>query len=116
MKRMVKQFRYYGPGHPDNSTDPVMPDHKNLLSGSLFASYMPIIQLGVQGLPGTELYLNNSRDSVVIGSTGIYELDLQGLAEITSLSFDNDTLNLIDEEQGQNFLLVDIIYEQKEDE
>ena len=41
--------------------------------------YSPIIHLGIQTLPGTKIYLNGFYDApIIIGATGIYELDLEG--------------------------------------
>jgi hypothetical protein len=37
---------------------------------------MPIVQLGIQSVPGTKFYLNGSNNPIIIGNTGIYELDL----------------------------------------
>jgi hypothetical protein len=36
-----------------------------------------ISQLGIQGRPGTSFYLNGSTLPIVLGETGIYEIDLQ---------------------------------------
>ena len=74
---------------------------------------MPISQLGIQALPGTKFYLNGSNDPIIIGHTGIYELDLEGLAEITALSFDAKSIEAING-NNNSFLIVDIIYEQEE--
>jgi hypothetical protein len=53
---------------------------------------MPISQLSIQALPGTKFYLNNSYDPIVIGYTGIYEITINNLAEITSLKFDYESI------------------------
>nr|DAG21695.1 MAG TPA: hypothetical protein [Caudoviricetes sp.] len=43
-------------------------------------------------MPGTEFYLNNSDYSISLGTTGIYEIDLTGKAEITSIRFTPESL------------------------
>jgi len=48
---------------------------------------------------------------VIIGYTGIYELDLSNLAtEITALSFDENSLKTI-KEVANAYLIVDAIYD-----
>lgn len=109
MAKQVKQFRFYQQGSVKNYPEKSI-NYRNLVSGSLFTPYMPITQLGIQALPGTKFYLNNATNPIIIGHTGIYELDLDGLSEITSLSFDSVSLNAIDA-NANSFLIVDIIYE-----
>ena len=114
MAKQVRQFRYYKNGsnknyHPDGQKIALA----TLVSGSTFASYVPIIQLGIQALPGTKFYLNNSNHPIIIGNTGIYELDVAGLAEISSLQFDAKSINSISANENA-YLIVDIIYEDGE--
>lgn len=111
MNRKIKQIRYYGPGHVNNEPPTI---HKNILrSGGAFSEYTPIIQLGIQGIPGTKFYLNDSASPVIIGATGIYELDVSDYTQITGLSFDLESLNMIDNSATPStaYLIVDIIYE-----
>ena len=57
--------------------------------------------------------VNNSSEPVVIGSTGIYELELPQDVEITALSFEASSIaSLSNLENGS--LIVDIIYEDGE--
>jgi hypothetical protein len=65
-------------------------------------------------LPGTKFYLNNSASPIIIGYTGIYELDLEGVAEITSISFDRDSLSAINNINNA-YLIVDAIYNVEEE-
>lgn len=112
MAKQIKQFRYYKQSSLKNY--PTNISIANLASGSIFSIYMPIIQLGIQSLPGTKFYLNNSNDPIIIGNTGIYELNLNGLSEITAISFDRASLNAINTNQN-GYLIVDILYEDGED-
>lgn len=72
-----------------------------------------ITQLGIQTLPGIKFYLNDGVDPIIVGSTGIYELDLEGLSEITALSFDKDSIKRIDDNDN-GYLIVDAIYSAEE--
>lgn len=114
MARYIKQYRFYKEDNKDQNY-PKEIAYKNLISGSIFEAGLPIIQLGIQALPGTKFYLNHSKEPVIIGQTGIYELDLQGKAEITALSFDGNSLSAINANQNA-YLIVDTIYEKPEEE
>ena len=112
MAKQVRQVRFYGSDEvKKNYPTGVTP--ATLASGSAFQNYVPAIQLGIQALPGTKFYLNNNYNPVIIGYTGIYELDLNGLSEVTSLKFDMQSLNAISK-NANAYLIVDIIYEDGE--
>lgn len=111
MAKQIKQFRYYN--YKNSKNYPTNISITNLASGSIFSKYMPVIQLGIQSLPGTKFYLNNSNDPIIIGNTGIYELDLNGLSEITAIKFDTASINAIAINQN-GYLIVDILYEDGE--
>lgn len=112
MAKQVKQFRYYSETETRTKNYPAGISHRNLVSGSIFANYMPIIQLGIQSLPGTKFYLNNSTNPIIIGQTGIYELNLEGMSEITALTFDAKSISAISNNNNA-YLIVDIIYEKR---
>jgi hypothetical protein len=70
--------------------------------------------LGIQALPGTIFYLNNDNtrtNPITIGYTGLYELNLEGIAEINSISFELESLNRIAQVPNA-CLIVDIVYEE----
>lgn len=113
MAKQIKQFRYYTEGDSRNYPQGIMTS-LNLQVGSVFTDYMPICQLGIQALPGTKFYLNNSYSPIVIGYTGIYELAVNDLAEITSLRFDYESLTKISANK-ETVLLIDIIYDKEEE-
>ena len=108
MARQVKQFRFYNSG--SNKNWPKNISFQNLKSGSIFQNYMPIIQLGVQSLPGTKFYINGSQTPAIIGYTGIYELNLEVMPPIVSLTFEMESLQEINRNNNA-YLIVDIIYE-----
>ncbi len=106
MAKQIMQFRYYAEGNGKNYPKNIT--KAKLTSGSIFSDYLPITQLGIQALPGTKFYLNNGITPIIIGSTGIYELDLEGLSEITNLSFDASSVESINKNNNA-YLIVDII-------
>lgn len=111
MSKQIYQVRYYKDN--DSRNEPSGLTMAKLKSGSAFSGKLPIVQLGIQTLPGTKFYLNNSTSYVMVGVTGVYELELEGTTEITSLTFSADSLKMI-ADQSDSYLIVDIIYE-KED-
>lgn len=113
--KQIYQYRYYGNDNDKNQPSDIA--ESTLISGSIFTSRIPILQLGIQSLPGTKFYLNNSLEPIIIGSTGIYELDLQDEATISALRFDRDTINKINTGKLNDYcLLVDIVYEDGEEQ
>jgi hypothetical protein len=110
MAKQIMQFRYYGEKNSKNQPSTI--NKARLMSGSVFANYLPITQLGIQTLPGTKFYLNNSTTPIIIGSTGIYELDLEGLSEITSISFESRSLENVNVNENA-YLIIDVICEPK---
>lgn len=79
-----------------------------LESGTAFEHRLPIEQLGIQALPGTKFYLNSSADPIIVGTTGIYELDLTNRSSISGLRFNASSLETI--AASETPLLVDIVY------
>ena len=112
MAKYVNQIRYYGDGSSKNSARNVT--LQTLQSGSVFHNTFPIVQLGVQTLPGMKIYINNHTNPVIVGQTGIYELNVDGMSYITDLRFDGSTLKIINDNQKNTYLIVDYLYE-KED-
>ena len=110
MAKHIMQFRYYN-DEQGNNNQPEDLNAESLNKGTIFAKYLPFTQLGIQALPGTRFFLNdNIEGPVIIGSTGIYELELEGISKINSLRFDPKSLELIANNPNA-FLIVDVIYE-----
>ena len=106
--KCIKQFRYYGKNNPDNYPSDVT--YQNLTLDNIFKGYGTITQMGIQAPRGTVMYLNNETTyPIVIGETGIYEIDLQNYGQIYSIRFTSESLD--DYDLGKDRLLVDIIYE-----
>lgn len=98
MANKVKQFRFYnndeaGKGDASNNS-PKTAEAGKFVDGTIFADCFPISQLGIQALPGTRFLLNNApeTDYILIGQTGIFELDLNNQTEITSIKFDAESM------------------------
>lgn len=109
MNKHIMQFRYYEDGNESNQ--PKNATAEKLVDGTIFKDYFPFTQLGIQTLPGTRFYLNdNVEASIIVGSTGIYELDLDGIAKIENLTFDSKSLELINSNNNA-YLIIDVIYE-----
>lgn len=66
-----------------------------------------IIQLGIQGPSGLHFQLDgNSTAELIIGSTGVYELDVNGMTVIKSITFPQFSTNTPPTDQ----IIIDIIY------
>lgn len=105
--RKIKQFRYSGDSSKDNSGDT---SKQALVFGNIFQNYNTISQMGIQGRPGTSFYLNNSEFPIVLGETGIYEIDLQDRGTIYSIGFVDNSAFSYYSTLGDR-LLIDIVYE-----
>lgn len=112
MAKQIKQFRYYGDGNVNNY--PTNLTFENLNDGTAFKEISTITQLGIQTLPGVRFRLNNALSPIIIGSTGIYELDLEGISEITQLMFESISLSNI-ESNSNAYLIIDMICELKQE-
>lgn len=119
MKKVLRQFRYYGSDENTSSLNaPAGIDKAKLQSGDIFFSSSDvlsatIVSLGIQTIPGVQFYLNDSVDTIIIGSTGIYELNLSDGYEIKALRFTADSLELIDHNTTA-YLIIDIVYNTEE--
>ena len=130
MARKIKQFRYYQEDNNNNypyrivekldESGKIIDTYQeslirkdNLVTGAIFADYMPAIQIGIQTIPGVKFNLNNSYSPIVIGHTGIYELNVEDLTEITSIRFDKDSVEKINNSLN-TYLFIDIVYEEGE--
>ena len=114
MKKQIMQFRYYSDGHGNNQPPNLTKD--KLISGEAFQDIASITQLGIQTLPGVRFYLNNADAStpIIVGSTGIYELELEGISEIDNLWFFSNSLKAISENPNA-YLIIDMICELRQE-
>lgn len=121
MAKRIKQYRYYSDnndGVTKNQPQQVLGEdkvyynvsYKHYVSGLVFGADFPVLQLGIQALPGTKFYLNNAVDPIVIGLTGIWEIDLDGQTEITAIQIDNQSIQNIRDNKNA-FLIIDVVYD-----
>lgn len=86
----------------------------NLISGSAFANCVPIVKLGIQSLPGVRFRFNTNLEWIVLGATGLYEIDLrESSATIVDLKFDKTSIEVINNNKNA-YLIVDIMYEEED--
>lgn len=112
MARRIAQVRYYGPNDQRNTSSTTQ---NKFVSGSIFNPYYPIKQLGIQTLPGVRFRLNNATNyPIIIGHTGIYELELDDKVDIINLAFEGASMRMI-ADNPEAYLIVDILYESQED-
>ena len=112
MGTRVTQFRYYKDGHKNN-----YPQWKwsSYCAADNFRKYSPIMAIGIQTLPGTKIYLNGSTNPIIIGSNGIFELDVRNTsASISSIRVDQNSMNLIQKLQNGYFIM-DMVYEEQKE-
>ena len=111
--KKITQFVYYGKKVRESLSKECFPNDLDCWKYNLLANYGSVSHLGIQGEPGVIFYLNHGTDPISIGTTGIYELNLEGIGYISALKFDMDVLeDKYDEQESlTNRVLVDIIYE-----
>lgn len=105
--KLIRQFRYYGDNDSRNYPEGLSMDQ--LVYNNIFGGLSSITQLGIQGRPGTMMFLNGQEYPIVIGETGIFEIDLQNYGQIFSIRFTAESLD--DYQEFDDRLLIDIIYE-----
>lgn len=114
MAKYVNQIRYYKEGSNKNSPQSIK---RSQLSGGTAFKYNSqmgagIVQLGIQTLPGVQFTINTSPNPITVGSTGIYELNVDGLTTISSLNIAKQSLDMIDNNDNA-YLIVDYVYEKE---
>ena len=110
----IAQFRYYSSnGKNAGHNFPTGCTYQNFCVNKSFAG--PIRQFGIQTIPGTKIYLNASQNPVVIGSTGIFEIDCQNTtANITTFRVAEESMKTIDNLEN-GYLIIDIVWGNEED-
>ena len=103
----ITQMRFYSDDSPNNS--PAGWKSLNYCDTASFTSFAPIQQVGIQTLPGTRVYFNGSTTPVIIGASGIYELDLRNTTAIlSSLRFAASSMKIIND-NPEGYLIIDLI-------
>lgn len=110
MVRML-QFRYYADNNKNNY--PLDWNWTQYCSSNTFKKYSPIVSIGIQTLPGTKFYLNGSLNPIIIGVSGIFELDVTNTSTtINNLHIDQKSMELIKNREN-GYLIIDLIYEEQ---
>ena len=122
-KKHFKQLRYFGENDPRNSAgivnSNIFYDTKSLNyyiindklppeNGDFTVSIPTIKHLGIQTIPGVKFYINEVKEPIIIGQTGIFELDL---FQYPSLTINGFKVGTLDFSEGSNcFLIIDLVY------
>ena len=107
MAKKIMQVRYYGEGNANNY--PAKLSASKLKNGSVFTDYLPMCYLKITAPSGVKFYLNNGIHNVAIGESKEFELDLDGVSEITNLIFDKTSFNIANVDFSITPIIVDII-------
>lgn len=116
MAKAVHQFRFYKNSDAEERNEPAgdafnaVGGASGFATGDVFKDYYPFYQLGIQTLPGTMVYLNGSEDPIIIGSTGIYELDMSDGVEVYTLTVNGTSLNQISSAED-GYIIIDVLYD-----
>lgn len=112
MATRMAQFRYYKDGASNNFPDWTWTRY---CTSESFKKYSPIISLGIQTIPGTKFYLNSSLKPIIVGNSGIFELDVKNTsATINNIRIDQDSMELL-KNLPNGYLIIDIVYEEQKE-
>ena len=112
MARKIKQYRF---PYEKPNTNGEFYSIEEIFNGNVIKGITDVEQLGIQTLPGVKFKVNDSEPWVVIGHSGIFELDLNGAIDISKLEFSLGSLKLISE-NPHAYLIVDIVYNSEKGE
>ena len=114
MAKKVIQYRYYNDNNENNN--PTGSKIKDFVSGDFLGNNIPILQMGIQTLPGTKFYIDdvNKERDIIIGNTGIYEINLNNKTAIGKISFDLESMEIIKNNPGA-YLIIDTVYESEDE-
>ena len=107
MTQLFKQFIYCNNESLKNFPSDLV--DTDLISGSIFEGYTPLVQLGIQAPPGTKFYINGSNNPVIVGFNGLFDIDLTQGGSITQLTFDASSINWI-KGNDSAMLIIDMAY------
>lgn len=115
--KKIQQYRYFGPrsskNYPqyiiENGTS-VKLDTIHFLTGDFLGENKPIRQLGIQGPPGMNFYINHQMNPVILDETGVFEVKVGKNSIINSIIFDCAGLDIVAQNEDM-YLIIDTIYE-----
>ena len=110
---MIKQYRYFGEVNENSETVKSNVTKERLKGGSTEAALCPgnLTKLGIQTLPGVMFTVTQDNEYIIIGMSGIFELDLtNSITTINYLAIHPNSLNMIDNNPG-GYIIIDMEYE-----
>lgn len=117
MAKTIKQYRYYGDGNEKNSPVNICKENMDIsgsnnifINDDIIQEYGMITHIGIQGLPGTKVFINQNKSPILLGNTGIFELDLTNYSFIYTLQIDYESAQLIESNENA-YLIIDVIYD-----
>lgn len=114
MAKTIKQYRYYNDGNLHNQPSDI--NKEGMYEGNVFISDNTIQEigmitnLGIQGLPGTKIYINGSASPILLGMMGVFELDVSNYGFIYDLRIDYESAKTIEKTEN-GYLIIDAIYD-----
>ena len=115
MANLIGQYRWFSDKSKLNSGDSNMvikqPDGVVDYSFKSYFENKIIKQLSIQTMPGVKFFLNEYKEPVMVGATGIFELDITAGTEIYFLRFHSKSIEAI-ERLDNAYVIVDIVYEE----
>lgn len=103
----IRQIRYKYPFDEDYSDEILKTDFFNIDIVQDILNNKPIVELGIQAVPGTPFSINNQ--DLKMNATGIYELNQLKIYSLTFGFKDKDKIELNNDLKR---IAVDIIYEE----
>ena len=108
MNKKIMQFRYYGAKNKNNF--PANIKAGDFSNEDFFKNYYPIHYIKIQGPPNSiNFWINFNSNSVMLGPSGVYELDLQNFSTIEDLKIEDLKFNSISNTISEP-LIIDLIY------
>lgn len=102
-----QQIIYYNENSDQNF--PIGISKDDLVSGRIFQGRI-FSQLDIQAPSGTKFYINNGASPVIIGYTGLFQINLTTGCFITNLYFDRDSIDFI-KSNDELYLIINMVYE-----
>lgn len=107
MTQSFQQFIYYSPHSYKNFPTNLSAD--SLISGDFLPRNKTISQLGIRSIPGTKIYLNGGKIPLVIGFTGLFEIDLTAGGAISDIKVDEASIKEISKNDSA-YLIIDVAF------
>ena len=109
MVQCFKQIIYCNDKAENKYNYPSTIKGENLVDGSAFSDYMPLSQLGIQAPPGTKVFFNGDTIPVIIGFTGLFEVNLDYGGVVNSMAFDSASIENV-QSNDSALIIVDMAY------